>query len=199
VERPTSSPHLPSRCPTSSPCRSYTSIIPHRPPFCQYISVPVVLPAEVSTGVVLWLFKPPKGVKKQLQRRPLCRRARCCMVLYFQCNTLSPRRERNDVYVLHFQCSGIQHITRHITSVASCNTRQPASDGHLNMRCCIVLHFRMQQRNTLVLHSVLPVELPVLCLVRIRAHVRASTHAYGIKEIDSYGKKILDRIRLCVL
>lgn len=196
---PTPPLHLPSRCPTSPPCRSYTPIIPHRPPFCQYISVPVVLPAEVSTGVVLWLFNPPKGGKKQLQRRPLCRRIRCCTVLYFQCNTLSPRRKRIGVYVLHFQLSGIQHITERITSVALCNTRQPASDGRLHMRCCIVLHFRIQQRNTLVLHSVLPMELPILHPVYARAHVRASIHACGIKEIDNYGNEILDKICLCVL
>ena len=83
------------------------------------------------------------------------------MVLYFQCNTLSPRRKRTDVYVLHFQLSGIQHITEHITSVALCNTRQPASDGHLHMRCCIVLHFRVVLCNTLLLHSALPMELPI--------------------------------------
>lgn len=67
---PTPSPRLPSGCPTSSPCRSYTPIIPHRPPFCQYVSALVVLPAGVSTGVVLWLFNPLRGVKNNYNAAP---------------------------------------------------------------------------------------------------------------------------------
>lgn len=135
------------------------------------------------------MFNPLWGGKKQLQRRPLCRRPRCCMVLYFQCNTLSPRRKRNGVYVLHFQLSGIQHVTEHITSVALCNTHQPASDGHLYTRCCIVLHFRVVSCNTLLLHSALPMELPILCPV----YVRACVPAYVIKKLDRMTRGYLTR------
>ena len=51
----------------------------------------------------------------------------------------------------------------------------------------------MQQRNTLVLHSVLTAELPILHPMYARAHVRACIPAYGIKELDNYGNEILDR------
>lgn len=63
------------------------------------------------------------------------------------------------------------------------------------MRCYIVLHFHMQQRDTFVLHSVLPMELPILHPV----YARASIHACGIKELDNYDNEILDRMYLRVL
>ena len=197
--RPTSSPYLPSRCPTSSPRRSYTSIIPHRPPFCQYISVLVALPAEVSTGVVLWLFNPPRGVKNNYNAAPYVAGlavAWCCI----SSATRSTRVGSGLTYVCCISSVSVYNtlprplpVLHHATHA---NPRRTGACIHGVTSCCISVLYRAT-RSCCILYYQYNYRFYFRTYSRVR--IRAWPRVYDIKELDNYGNEILDKMRLCVL
>ena len=145
-------------------------------------------------GGVVYIV-PPKG-GRNIQHPHHSRGPHCCMLLYFHYNTISPRRSALWYMLLHFHLSGIQHITAPVTVLHDATRHGPASDRHCNMRCCIVLYFRvvsMQHPDALsCITSVITSAITSALWRTICIRVRACAHAYGKKKLTSVGNKPLD-------